>query len=273
MISEAAATGKPVHILDLDGGSAKFARFHRMMRRPGSFAHSSAAIEMWSYSVPDDTARAGAAFRALVLEPGRTAGAPMSGRSSMRHYWLRRCAVFAAATDRSAGERPGFTSARQGLCWRTGRRSSFVFRSIPWIAGGMVLLVLAAAAWLFLVGRPLWRFDRKGIAVCRLLDRARSRGSSPTPLLKDHWGRARPAQVDRVRRVPHCSPRRHCRRRRCPSNCSFVSGHAALAFSLVAFAFLLPAGPARRRGIGAAFALAGWSAWCGSPRAAIFCRT
>ncbi len=43
----------------------------------------------------------------------------------------------------------------------------------------------------------------------------------------------------------------------CPRNCSFVSGHAALGFSLVAFALLLPPGPRRRRGIGAALAFGG----------------
>jgi len=67
MISEAAATGKPVHILDLDGGNAKFARFHEAMRAAGITRPFSGRIESWSYSVPDDTARAGATLRALVL--------------------------------------------------------------------------------------------------------------------------------------------------------------------------------------------------------------
>src|SRR2546421_4624059 len=35
MVSEAAGTGKPVHILELAGGDAKFARFHRAMREAG----------------------------------------------------------------------------------------------------------------------------------------------------------------------------------------------------------------------------------------------
>jgi uncharacterized protein len=67
MISEAAATGKPVHVLDLDGGNAKFARFHRIMRNAGITRPFAGRIEEWSYPVPDDTARAGAALRALVL--------------------------------------------------------------------------------------------------------------------------------------------------------------------------------------------------------------
>jgi uncharacterized protein len=67
MISEAAATGKPVHILDLEGGSAKFDRFHQAMRASGITRPFTGRIESWSYPLRDDTARAGAALRTLVL--------------------------------------------------------------------------------------------------------------------------------------------------------------------------------------------------------------
>ncbi|MBV8493224.1 MAG: mitochondrial fission ELM1 family protein [Alphaproteobacteria bacterium] len=67
MISEAAATGKPVHVLELDGGDTKFARFHAMMRQAGITRPFSGKIEGWSYSPPDDTARAGALLRDQVL--------------------------------------------------------------------------------------------------------------------------------------------------------------------------------------------------------------
>ena len=63
MVSEAAATGKPVHIVDLDGGSAKFARFHAAMQAAGITRPFSGAIESWRYAPPDDTARAGAEIR------------------------------------------------------------------------------------------------------------------------------------------------------------------------------------------------------------------
>jgi uncharacterized protein len=68
MISEAAATGNPVHTLDLDGGNAKFARFHATMQAAGITRPFSGQIESWSYPIPDDTARAGAALRELVLK-------------------------------------------------------------------------------------------------------------------------------------------------------------------------------------------------------------
>lgn len=68
MISEAAATGKPVHILALHGGSPKFARFHAAMQSAGITRPFFGRIEAWSYPIPDDTARAGAALRGLVMK-------------------------------------------------------------------------------------------------------------------------------------------------------------------------------------------------------------
>jgi uncharacterized protein len=66
MISEAAATGKPIHVLELDGGSPKFARFHYLMRQAGITRPFAGRMESWSYPVVDETARAAAALRALV---------------------------------------------------------------------------------------------------------------------------------------------------------------------------------------------------------------
>ena len=70
-------------------------------------------------------------------------------------------------------------------------------------------------------------------------------------VLKDNWGRARPYQTDSFggtrQFTPAPLPAAQCER-----NCAFVSGHAALAFSLVSFALLLPAGRRRRLAIAAA---------------------
>jgi hypothetical protein len=63
MVSEAAATGKPVHVIDLEGGSGKFARFHEAMREAGITRPFAGAIESWRYAPPDDTARAAAEIR------------------------------------------------------------------------------------------------------------------------------------------------------------------------------------------------------------------
>jgi uncharacterized protein len=63
MISEAASTGKPVHIVELDGGSRKFARFHAGMQAAGITRPFEGAIGSWQYAPPDDTARAAAEIR------------------------------------------------------------------------------------------------------------------------------------------------------------------------------------------------------------------
>lgn len=63
MISEAAATGKPVYIAELDGGSAKFTRFHEAMRAAGITRPFRGLIETWRYAPPDDTAHAAAEIR------------------------------------------------------------------------------------------------------------------------------------------------------------------------------------------------------------------
>ena len=68
MVCEAAATGKPVHIIELPGGDRKFARFHLAMRDRGITRPFAGRIETWRYPPLDDTARAGAALRALVLD-------------------------------------------------------------------------------------------------------------------------------------------------------------------------------------------------------------
>ena len=63
MVSEAAASGKPVHVIELEGGSEKFARFHQGMREAGITRPFSGAIESWRYAPLDDTARAAAEIR------------------------------------------------------------------------------------------------------------------------------------------------------------------------------------------------------------------
>jgi uncharacterized protein len=63
MISEAAATGKPVHIVELDGGSHKFVRFHEAMRQAGITRPFAGELGQWRYAPLDDTARAAVEIR------------------------------------------------------------------------------------------------------------------------------------------------------------------------------------------------------------------
>jgi mitochondrial fission protein ELM1 len=63
MLSEAASTGKPVHVVALEGGSTKFRRFHELFRRAGIVRPFTGEIERWTYQPPDDTERAAAEIR------------------------------------------------------------------------------------------------------------------------------------------------------------------------------------------------------------------
>jgi lipid A 4'-phosphatase len=123
-------------------------------------------------------------------------------------------------------------------------------RVVPWITWCWLVLAVGGAAWLFLSGRPLWRLDRKALAFL-FAALVLGPGLLANTLLKDHWGRARPTQIEAFgglhRFTPAPLPAAECER-----NCAFVSGHAALGFSLVAFGFLLPPGRSRNRGLAAA---------------------
>lgn len=68
MISEAAATGKPVQIVPLPahGRAAKFERFHRAMIAADAARPFGGRFADWDVRVPDDTARAAARVRALL---------------------------------------------------------------------------------------------------------------------------------------------------------------------------------------------------------------
>ena len=57
MVSEAAATGKPVHVVDLEGGSPKFRAFHRSMAEAGVTRPFTGRLEHWTYPLVDEPRR------------------------------------------------------------------------------------------------------------------------------------------------------------------------------------------------------------------------
>jgi lipid A 4'-phosphatase len=129
----------------------------------------------------------------------------------------------------------------------------FLYDAVPWTTWTILGIVAAAGLWLFLVGRPIWRLDRKAL-IFLVASLTLGPGVFANTIFKDHWGRARPAQIEAFGGTRRFTPA-PLTATECPSNCSFVSGHAALGFSLVAFAFLLPPGKMRRRVTVAALAI------------------
>lgn len=120
---------------------------------------------------------------------------------------------------------------------------------------GLRPLVYAAAAataaigaWNWIKGRRLLGLDSRATAFV-LLSLAIGPGLVTDIALKDHWGRARPRDMVEFggerQFTPAFQPAAQCAR-----NCSFVSGHAALAFGFVSFA-LLAAGTRRRQAVAA----------------------
>ncbi len=57
MVSEACSTGKPVYVIELAGGGAKFQAFHAGLRAAGCTRPFAGGLETWSYPPLEDTAR------------------------------------------------------------------------------------------------------------------------------------------------------------------------------------------------------------------------
>lgn len=66
MTSEAVFTGKPVHVIDLDGSSRRIERFHAHLERQGYTRRFTGALERWTYTPPDDTALAAVRIKPLL---------------------------------------------------------------------------------------------------------------------------------------------------------------------------------------------------------------
>jgi mitochondrial fission protein ELM1 len=76
MTSEAVFTGKPVHVIDLDGRSRRIETFHAHMEAKGFTRRFRGALESWSYKAPDDTGMAAARIKPLL--EARLQGAQIS---------------------------------------------------------------------------------------------------------------------------------------------------------------------------------------------------
>ena len=66
MVSESASTGKPVYVVDLPGGSAKFERFHRALRDEGVTRSFAEKLEPYAYTPLDDVGAVAARVGALL---------------------------------------------------------------------------------------------------------------------------------------------------------------------------------------------------------------
>jgi hypothetical protein len=75
MVSEACATGKPVHVVQLAGGNRKFDEFHRGMREAGYTREFQGRLEHWRCRPPDDLARVAERVQQMLNPATAHAGA------------------------------------------------------------------------------------------------------------------------------------------------------------------------------------------------------
>jgi lipid A 4'-phosphatase len=134
-----------------------------------------------------------------------------------------------------------------------------IYRAVPIITYATLLFAVISVLAGFLGRKRLLGCDGRAVAYL-VLALAIGPGFLANTVLKDHWGRARPSQVTEFggakNFTPALDPPIFEPAVQCERNCSFVSGHAALGFYLVSFAFLVPL-PRRRYAIAAALALGG----------------
>ncbi|HEV8015415.1 MAG TPA: phosphatase PAP2 family protein [Stellaceae bacterium] len=117
---------------------------------------------------------------------------------------------------------------------------------------GVIALAAALIASLAL-RRPLLGLTPRA-TIFLLLSLALGPGLTVNTIFKDHWGRARPAQIAQFggtqKFTPAFVPSDQCQR-----NCSFPAGDPAMGFYLVSVAFLAGGASRRRKGVVAAVAV------------------
>jgi len=121
-----------------------------------------------------------------------------------------------------------------------------IVKGVYWgVWGGSRLAVISVILlWLAsLVVRHGWLAKRRRWFGFLALAFALGPGLIADAGLKNHWGRARPHQIEAFGGARHFTPALEPAAE-CDRNCSFVSGHATGAFALMAFGWL--AAPRRR---------------------------
>ena len=135
--------------------------------------------------------------------------------------------------------------------------AAFMSAGGPWwpLYVGLVPVVYAIAAIVLVVAVANLVLGRRWLGLTRrvaafiLLSLALGPGLVVEFGLKDHWGRARPRDLVEFGGGARFTPA-YLPSEQCALNCSFTSGHAAMAFYFLTFAVLAPA-PWRRPAVAA----------------------
>lgn len=128
-----------------------------------------------------------------------------------------------------------------------------VHEGLPDIVAAFALAVAAAFLVTVTLCRSVLGLDRRA-ALFLLASLALGPGLVVNTVFKDHWGRARPAQIVEFGGTEKFTPA-FVPSNQCDRNCSFPAGDPSIGFYLVSVAFLVPDPWWRRRSIAAALAL------------------
>ncbi len=127
-------------------------------------------------------------------------------------------------------------------------RQLFGINAQPWVqhareAARVIITLLVLPAFLAVIGKLIWPHRRMLIegraALFLIVTLALGPGIITNLILKDHWGRSRPIDVQQFGGTDHFTPWWDPRGE-CPNNCSFVAGEPSGAFWTLAPAALAP---------------------------------
>lgn len=120
-----------------------------------------------------------------------------------------------------------------------------MYRIIYFVSAGLIIGYLLLLAVSFIFNKHLKHLTRRKI-IYLTLALAVGPGLLVNLVFKEHWGRARPHQISDFGGTADYTPAFYIADF-CESNCSFVSGHAAMGFYPMALAFLFSIGSKARR--------------------------
>ncbi|MDR6292826.1 lipid A 4'-phosphatase [Inquilinus ginsengisoli] len=131
-----------------------------------------------------------------------------------------------------------FYAAGSGFAWDGAPLAEAIHQAVQFAARAGAALLLAAAAWTWLRPARLLGLDARRWTFL-LLALAIGPGLVANAVLKDHWGRARPRQVEAFGGAAAFSPPL-IPAGQCSRNCSFVAGDPTVGFVVHSVAYVVP---------------------------------
>ncbi len=129
-----------------------------------------------------------------------------------------------------------FYSPVQGFFLKHNPLILLLYKSVPVMVRFFAVTGLVLLATVYIRKKPIGMFGKRELYFL-LLALIIGPGLLVNGVFKEHFGRARPAQIAEFGGSKHFTPA-FVIADQCESNCSFVSGHAAVGFYFVAFALL-----------------------------------